>query len=118
VDKIIIRDLALRTIIGINADERKNRQDVVVNVVLDADLKAAGADDDFKKAIDYSSIKKTIIAHVEQSRYRLIEALAENIARLCLARRGVRAATVTVDKPGALRFARSVAVEITRKRRK
>jgi FolB domain-containing protein len=118
VDKIIIRDLSLRAIIGVNPDERKNRQDIIINVILSADLKPAGTSDNFKKTIDYTTIKKAILSHVETSKYFLIEALAENIARLCLAHPGVREATITVDKPGALRFARSVAVEITRKHRK
>jgi FolB domain-containing protein len=113
-DKIIIRDLLLRTIIGINEDERRNPQDIIINVTLGTDLATAGQTDDFKNAIDYRTIKKEIIALVEKSHYFLIEALAEQIAQLCLAHPGVQAATVSVDKPGALRFARSVAVEITR----
>ena len=64
--------------------------------------------------MDYKSLKKDVIQLVESSAFNLIEKLAEEIARICLAKPGVRRATVTVDKPGALRFTRSVAVEITR----
>jgi len=53
---------------------------------------------------------------VESSQYFLVEALAEAVAELCLDQQGVRQVDVRVEKPHALRFSRSVAVEITRKR--
>lgn len=116
-DKIYIRDLALRCIIGVYPQERREKQDVIVNVVMECSHAAAARSDRLKDAVDYKALKKKIIALVEASRFNLIEALADRIARLCLRERKVRRATVTVDKPGALRFARSVAVEISRARR-
>ncbi len=113
-DKIYIRDLMVRCIVGINDDERTNRQDVLFNIVLSVDLAPAGASDDFNDTVDYRAIKKEVIAMAEGSSFFLIEALAERVAALCLARAGVARVRVTVDKPGALRFARSVAVEIER----
>ena len=80
------------------------------------DLKAAGRSDDLNDTIDYKAIKKSILKLVEGSRYQLIESLAENIAALALADAKVYQVVVTIDKPGALRFAKSSAVEITRTR--
>jgi len=116
VDKIYIRDLLLRCIVGVNDDERNTTQDVLINVVMETDLQPAGTTDDFSRTVDYSAIKKEIIGLVEKSSYFLIEALAENIASCCLAHPPVKQVTVTVDKPGALRFAKGVAVEVTRGR--
>ena len=113
-DKIYIRDLALRCIIGIFPEERDNLQDVLINVTLEADLSKGAETDRIEDTIDYKSINKEIVRMVEGSRFNLIEALAENIAQICLSRDPVSAVTVTVDKPGALRFARSVAVEFRR----
>lgn len=114
-DRIFIRDLALRTIIGIFPEERTKRQDLLINVVMEVDSHApAAASDDIDDATDYKSITKNLIDHVEGSDYQLIETLAERCAEICLAAPAVNRATVTVDKPGALRFARSVAVEVTR----
>jgi len=114
-DKIYIRDLALRTIIGIFPEERTKRQDVVVNVVLEVKSHApAAASDDIQDATDYKSITKELIHHVEGSSYNLIETLAERCAEICLAAPRVLSARVSIDKPGALRFARSVAVEVFR----
>jgi D-erythro-7,8-dihydroneopterin triphosphate epimerase len=115
-DHILISDLSVRCIIGINEDERREKQDVLVNISLAADLRAAGRSDVFEDSIDYRAIKKSLLSMVEDSHFYLIEALAEAIAGICLKHSGVIEATVRVDKPGALRFARSVGVEITRKR--
>lgn len=115
-DKIYIRDLLLRCIVGIYPDERENKQDVIINVELACDLSAAAASDNIEDTINYKSVKKEIIALVENSGFLLIERMAGEIATLCLTYRGVEQARVTVDKPGALRFARSVAVEVVRRR--
>lgn len=115
-DRIHIRDLALRCVIGVYPEERREKQDVVVNVVMETDHSAAAKSDRLEDAVDYKTIKKEIIRLVEGSSFNLIETLADRIARVCLSNPKVQAATVTVDKPGALRFARSVAVEITRAR--
>ncbi len=115
-DQIIIKDLFLRTIIGINDDERSNRQDVLINLMLEADTRTAGLSDDIDDTVNYRSITKQVIELVETSRFFLVEKLAEEIARLCLVDRHVERVSVTVEKPAALRFAKSVGVSIQRSR--
>ena len=115
-DRIYIRDLQLRCIIGIYPEERKNRQDVVVNITLEGSFSDAAASDDIENAANYKTITKKTIALVEESEFFLIERLAEKISEVCLEDPRVKRVTVTLDKPGALRFARSVAVEITREK--
>jgi len=116
-DKIFIRELLLRCIIGIYPEEREKKQDVVINIELGclSFLNAAEADH-IDEAVNYKTITKDIIQLVEPSSYQLIETLAEKIAQRCLEDQRVLQAKVSIDKPGALRFARSVAVEITRSR--
>lgn len=115
-DRILISDLLVRCIIGIRDDERKEKQDVVINLSLAVDLQAAGKSDSIKDSVDYAALKKRIVALAESSRFFLVEALAEKIAELCLEHPAVHQALVRVEKPTALRFARSVGVEITRER--
>ncbi len=115
-DRIIISDLLVRTIIGVNDSERKGKQDVVINLSLSTDLAAAGKSDRIEDAVDYRALNKKIIGMVEGSQFYLVEALAQAVADLCLENPAVREARVRVEKPGALRFARSVGVEILRKR--
>ena len=116
-DRIIISDLRARCIVGINPDERREKQDVTFTLWIYADLKKAGQTDRFEDTVDYRSIKKRVLQLVENSSCFLLEALAEAVANLCLDAPGVMKVQVRVDKPSALRFARSVAVEIVRGRK-
>ena len=115
-DRILIRDLLARGIVGINPDERRERQDVLVNVELWVDTRPAAAADDIASAVNYRSVAKRILAHVEGGAPLLVERLASDLARLILAEFAVERVRVRVEKPGALRFARSVGVEIERER--
>lgn len=113
-DRILIRDLLLRCVIGANEWERRVRQDVLLNIELTADTRPAAASDDLEDAVDYKAISKKVIALVEDSSFFLVETMAERVAELCLEDGRVRSVKVRVEKPGALRFARSVGVEIQR----
>ena len=116
-DRVFIRDLLVRGIVGINPEERTNRQDIVVNVTLWADTHGAGASDDIADAVNYRTIAKAIIRHIEEGQPMLVERLVAEIAQLCCeSDPRVQALEVTVEKPGALRFARSVGVTIHRSR--
>jgi len=115
-DSIFIKDLLVRAIIGINDDEREKKQDVLINVVLWTDLEKAGRTDDLEDTVNYRSIKKRIYRLVESSQYKLVEALAGAVADVCFEDAKVCRVRVAIEKPGALRFARSVGVEITRER--
>ncbi len=115
-DTVFIRDLHLRCVIGANDWERKVRQDVLVNIEVAADTRPAGASDDLPDAVDYKTIGKKVIALVEGSAFFLVEAMAQAIADICLEDERVQSALVRVEKPGALRFAESVGVEILRSR--
>jgi FolB domain-containing protein len=115
-DRILISDLLLRMIIGVKEDERQRPQDVLVNVALHTDTRAAGASDNIADAVDYAWLAREIGALTEGSRFYLVEALAEEIANLCLRHSRVTAVEVRVEKPGAVRFARSVGVSIYRQR--
>ena len=113
-DYIEIKDLLVRTIIGINPDERLNRQDVLINLKFAVNIHPAGKSDEIEDAVNYRTICKKVIAMVEESNYQLVEKLAEQVALCCLEDRRVQTVWVSIEKPGALRFARSVGVTIER----
>jgi FolB domain-containing protein len=116
-DRILISDLLVRCIIGVSEEERRERQDVLINLSLWMDLSIAGRSDNFDDTVDYRDLKKRIVNMAEHSTYHLVEALAEAIADVCLIHPAVSRIQIRVEKPGALRFAKSVGVEITRDRR-
>ncbi len=113
-DVVEIHDLLVRTVIGINDWERKDRQDVLINIRMFTDTRAAGRSDNIEDALNYRDVAKRVIALTETSQFYLVERLAEEIARICVQEFGVPRVQVRVEKPGALRFARSVGVTIER----
>ncbi len=115
-DKIFIKDLLLRCIVGIKPDEREKKQDVLIHLNLYGDLSKPGMSDNIDDTIDYAALKKKVIKLVEGSSYYLVEKLAECIAELCLQYPRVQKVDVEIEKPGALRFARTVGIAITRER--
>jgi FolB domain-containing protein len=114
-DTILIRDLLIRGVIGIHDWEREKKQDILINIEMEADCQPAGVSDDFHDAVDYRAVTKMVIALVEGSAFFLVEKLAEDIAKLCLQDPRVTLARVRVEKPGAVRFSRSVGVEVERR---
>jgi len=116
-DKIIIRDLFLRTIIGLNDWEREKKQDIVLNIIIHTDMKKAGDSDDIADSVNYKNITKQIIDMVEKSSYQLLEKLASTIAREIIEKFHVEKIEITIDKLHALRFSRSVAVQIVREKK-
>jgi FolB domain-containing protein len=115
-DQIFIYDLVARGILGINDWEREKPQEIVINIVLFTDTHVAGNSDDLADCIDYRIIANKVQAHAEVAQRRTVESLAADIAHLCLEEKGVKKVRVRIEKPGAVRFTRSVGVEIERER--
>lgn len=115
-DEILIKDLSIRAILGINPDERIRKQEILVNAVLFADTRPAAASDNIDDAVNYRTITKQLIAHTKAGEPMLVERLAQELADICLANARVKAVTISVEKPGALRHAASVGIRITRSR--
>jgi len=117
-DQIHIKDLLVSGILGINPDERINPQDILVNATLWADTRPAAASDDIDDAVNYRTITKRLIAHIEEGEPMLVERLVAELVDICFSLDGrVVAVEMTVEKPGALRHARSVGITIHRTKR-
>ena len=115
-DKVIIKNLRARGIIGVNDWERKRPQEILINITVFTDTHRAAESDDITDCVNYSTLSKKVIAHAESVGRETVEALAGDLAKLCLEEKGVQKVTVRVEKPGAVRFAESVGVEIERSR--
>jgi FolB domain-containing protein len=115
-DKTFIKDLLVRGIIGVNDWERKKPQDILINVTVFSDTSRAGETDDIKDCVDYSALTKKMLVHAETAARLTVEALANDLAKICLEQAGVKKVIVRVEKPGAVRFAKSVGVEVERRR--
>ena len=113
-DKIIIENLRARCIIGVFPNERKRKQDIVLNITLYTDIKQAVKNDDLNATVDYKALRDEILSYVEGTTFNLIETLADRVASLCLQKERVSSVSVKVDKPGALTFAENVSVVVDR----
>ena len=113
-DQVFIKDLRAHGIIGVNDWEREQAQDILINIVLFADLHSAGRSDDLADSVDYNEVAKSVRKRAESAQRLTVEALAADLAQVCLAVAGVERVRVRVEKPGAVRLAGSVGVEIER----
>ena len=113
-DQVIISDLLVRGIIGISEHERAQPQDILINVIIFTDISAAAKSDSIDDCVNYRTMTKKIMAFAENACRWSVEALTNDIAQLLLKENGVQKVRVRVEKPGAVRFARSVGVEIER----
>lgn len=105
-----IKDLLLRAYIGIKAEEISNQQDVLINVRLTYDATAAINENDIRAALNYRTITKQIISHVDGNRFALLERLTHEVLSIVMEHEAVSWAAVEIDKPHALRYAESVSV--------
>jgi len=115
-DKVIIKNLLVRGIIGVNDWERKRPQDILINITLFTDTRRAAETDNINDCVNYSTVSKKVQAHAETAERLTVEALANDLAEICLEEKGVQKVVIRIEKPGAVRFAESVGVEIERSR--
>ena len=113
-DKIIVKNLVARGIIGIEPWEREKPQEIVINITVYTDTRTAAETDDVVHSVNYRTLAKAVQRHAETAARETVEALAEDIARICLEQPNAKKAKVRVEKPGAVRFSESVGVEIKR----
>jgi FolB domain-containing protein len=113
-DKVIITNLRARGILGIHDWERESPREIVINATMFADTFAAAQSDDIADCVNYSEMAKKLRAHAESAARMTVEALANDLAEICLREPRVVRVILRVDKPGAVPEADSVAVEIER----
>ena len=113
-DKIYIKDLRVKTIIGIFDWERKVKQEVSIDIEFPFDCKKASKNDDINDSVDYKKICKAVIKLVEESSFQLQESLIEAIACLIKDDFGIESVKLRISKPGALRGAKDVGIMIER----
>ena len=114
-DKIFLRALTVECIVGIWEWERRVKQTVVIDLEMATDIRRAAASDHIDDTIDYKKVAKRLLAFVGESQFNLVETLAEQIARVVVTEFGVSWVKIRLNKPGAIRGARDVGIEIERR---
>ena len=114
---IRVKNLLIRTYIGFNPEELVNKQDVLINLEIETDIPEEALEADEPDGIfDYKTITKKVIALVQDGQFKLLEVLTKKILDLAMEDERVLRARVEVDKPHALRFAKSVSVQMEARR--
>ena len=113
-DKVYIKNLEVEAIIGIFQWEREVKQIISVDIEMDFDNKKAASTDDIRDALDYKKVGKRVSAYIQGSQAKLVESLAEKVAKIILQEFPVSRLVLTLSKPGALRGSESVGIAITR----
>jgi 7,8-dihydroneopterin aldolase/epimerase/oxygenase len=113
-DIIFLQELRVETIIGIYDWERSIKQFVSIDLEMSADIEKAAATDQIDDTLNYKAVAKRLIAFVEDSKYQLVETLAQKIADIVQQEFGVQWLRLTVHKPGAVRGTKDVGVRIER----
>jgi 7,8-dihydroneopterin aldolase/epimerase/oxygenase len=115
-DKIFIHALKTEAIIGIFDWERQVKQTVLVDIEISADIAKAALSDSINDTLNYKRVAKRVLAFVEESKFHLVETLAERIAMLLLEEFGIAWVRISLSKPGAVRSSRDVGVMLERDR--
>lgn len=115
-DTIFLNGLEVECIIGFIDWERRIKQRVVIDFELPVDCSRAAVNDAVEDTLDYKLVSKRIIAFVEASQFKLVETMAERLARLVLDEFDVDWIRLRINKPGAIRGSRDVGVSIERHR--
>ncbi|NMP31739.1 dihydroneopterin triphosphate 2'-epimerase [Thalassotalea sp. M1531] len=112
---ISITNLRLRTYIGFNEEEKCKQQDIIINAEIHYPANNLCLADNVDSAVNYKDICKSIINHVENGRFLLLEKLTSDVLGICADHPMVCFAQVKIDKPHALRFADSVSLTLSYK---
>ena len=115
-DKIIIEGLVIDTVIGVYDWERKNKQKLVFDIVLTADLSKAMKSDWVEDTIDYAKVAELIEVLTKTHQPELLERFADLVQENIFASFDVSAVQLKMTKPDILKQTRTVGIEIYRER--
>ena len=108
-DVILLQGIQVPAALGVTVAERRLRRPVLLDLEVEGDLRRAGRSDLIRDTLHYRRIFEVVEDVASHQEHKLVEALAERIARAVLEKCDAEAVTVTVRKPtpiaGVLRYA-------------
>ena len=115
-DRIFLRALSVKCIIGFIDWERRTPQTLLIDLEIPCDCTRAARHDQVEDTVDYKRVAKRVLAWVPSTQFQLVETLAHQLALLLLSDFGLEWVRVSINKPGAIRDSRDVGVTIERRR--
>ncbi len=115
-DKIVVKQLKLETIIGLFPWERVVRQRVLVDLELEVDVVKAALTDDLEFVVNYAEVFERVTLLADEGQFKLLETFVERIAEMILCDFDVSWIRVSVHKTDVMPQVASVGVQIERTR--
>ena len=113
-DIVYIRDLKIKTVVGVYDWERAIKQAVCIDLEMAADIAKAARSDNISDALNYKSVAERVVQYVENSQFLLIETMAEKVATLVREEFSVPWLRLRIGKPAAIPGSQEVGVIIER----
>ena len=114
---VFIKDFIIEEIIGIHAHEKIKKQKIKFNIVLDVDQSVLPDEKDIKSIVDYEKITNKLESLTNSKKYNFLESLAEDSFKEVFEDKRINSATIKIEKPEAIKNAKSVGVEIFKTRK-
>ena len=115
-DRIFLTALKVEAVIGYYEWERQVKQTVLIDLEFGTDVAAAAGHDDISRTLNYKNIAKRTLAFAGESKFHLLETLAEKLAELLVREFDLPWLKITLHKPGAIRASSDVGIVMERRR--
>jgi 7,8-dihydroneopterin aldolase/epimerase/oxygenase len=113
-DIIFLQEVKVQTVLGVPEWERMKPQTVVLDIEMAMPHGRSCQSDDIADTIDYGQIVARMRQLLAENSFRLVEALAENVAQMIMEEFGAPWVKVRVAKPGILQGVKQLGVAIER----
>ena len=114
--KILIKDLVLKMLVGIHNFEKKKKQRVRFNLVINIDQNLIPNDKDLKSIVNYEQVIKTIMRITSRKHYPLLETLAEKIFLKLFENLRIKKILLRIEKLDVIKNTTSVGIEFEKTR--
>ena len=114
---VFIKDFFIEEIIGIHKHEKIKKQKIKFNIVLDVNQSSLPDEKDIKSIVDYEKITNQLESLTKSKKYNFLESLAEDSFKEIFEDKRINSVTIKIEKPEAIKNAKSVGVEIFKTRK-
>ena len=114
--KILIKDLVLKMLVGIHNFEKKKKQRVRFNLVINIDQNLIPNDNDLKSIVNYEQVIKIIMKITSRKHYPLLETLAEKIFLKLFENLRIKKILLRIEKLDVIKNTTSVGIELEKTR--
>ena len=114
---VFVKDFIIEEIIGFYKHEKEKKQKIIFNIALDIDQNSLPNEKDIKSIVDYEKITNKLENLTKSKKYNFLESLAEDSFKEIFEDKRINSVTIKIEKPEAIRNAKSVGVEVFKTRK-